>query len=74
MLSTALAIWTLVTMPAAVESMARPDGAPDDDVVGVVFVDVVGVVFDEAVTVASMAVAVAFKDVTTVLPVCFMPW
>src|SRR5437764_9975528 len=45
-------------MPAAVGSTVRPDGAPEVDVVGVVFVDVVAVAFAVLVAFAS-AVLVA---------------
>lgn len=69
LLSTPLAICALVMIPAAVESMGRPEGlAPLFEVVGVAFdvvgvVDVVGV-FEVEVAVAALAVDVAFKDVT----------
>ena len=79
LLSTALAICALVMIPAAVELMGRPEGlVPLFDVVGVAFdvvgvVDVVGV-FEVEVAVAAIAVVVAFKDVTRLLPVCLRPW
>ena len=60
LLSTPLAICALVMIPAAAESMVRPEGAAPD-VVGVTFV--VGVVFDADVAVAATDVLVAFKDV-----------
>ncbi len=62
-------------IPAAAESMVRPEGAAPD-VVGVTFVvgAVVGVVFDADVAVAAIDVLVAFKDVVMTLPVCFSPW
>ena len=75
LLSTPLAICTVVMMLAAAGSMVLPEGAPPE-VVGVTFVvgAVVGVVFDDDVAVATSAVLVAFKDETMVLPVCFSPW
>jgi len=62
-------------IPAAVESMGRPEGlVPLFDVVGVAFdvvgvVDVVGV-FEVEVAVAALAVDVAFKEDVKALP----PW
>jgi hypothetical protein len=59
---------------AAVESMARPEGAPPVDVVGVAFDDVVGVGFDTEVAVAAIDVVVAPREEMIVLPVCLRPW
>lgn len=75
LLSTPLAICALVMIPAAAESMVRPEGAAPD-VVGLTFVvgTVVGVAFDADVAVAATDVLVAFKDVVMTLPVCFSPW
>ena len=73
LLSTPVAICTLVMILAAVESMERPEGALPVDVVGVGFVDV-GVGFDIEVDVAAIDVVVASREETRLLPVCLRPW
>lgn len=56
----ALEVWGLVMMAAAVALMVCPDGDTE--------------VFVEDVAVPTRAVAVASKEETIVLPVCFSPW